>query len=569
MKRFTVGFIFALVLLSIQAYADVWKGVFKCLDKKDYQKAHMLLEKEVKKDPNNVPAQYLYAVIYASEEYGQFDPEKAYEHSQKALLYYDSFPLKKLNGFIRQAPLDNALYEDEAGEFSKVVIERFHTNIDSLCLALTIEQNSVEALEEYITRHSESPYLSKAYTLRDQLAYEQVVKVNTWQAYKKYIEKYPDAWLAAEAETKYNQLFFEDNTTPGTWETYQNFAEQHPQSPYAGWAKVLSEKKHYEEWVRSGRAIAYLSYCEKFPYRTWADEAGFLYYTALYDSLVNETDYNSYKAYAERYPDSPLAASARERWEQLHYEQYTASGTAQSLKNYYLQFPNHAFASQAREAYLETLYGELVGDSPHLQGCQKFLSLCEDKTSPYYAHTERLVFELSTSPYNALSYQQYIRQHPNSPYVTEAQQKLKDIKNLINKNKEKAIQETLLHKMRAYSRFGLAKLNSYEDCEISKHLTKAYQEHEQRSFATGKGNDFSIIRFIAAGCDAGYVSMIHRTGQLKGKYQIRKGGELFFQMDNGASQLAKLNEDGTISLVGEEGLNIQFMPFDHASLSSR
>jgi hypothetical protein len=569
MKRVKVGVIIALLLLNFQAYADAWKAVFKCLDKKDYQKAHTLLEKEVKKDPNNVAAHYVYAIIYSSEEYDQFDPEKAYHFSQQALAHFDQYPTRKLNGFIRQAPLDNPLYEDESGEFSKVVVERLSTTVDSLCLAYSVEKKDLNALEDYIAKHKESPYLSKAYLLRDQLAYEQASKTNTWQAFKKYTEQYPDAWLAADAEVKYNELFFEDMTKAKTWETYQSFAEQYPKSPYAAWSKIVAEKKHYEEWVRSGNVISYLSYCEKFPYRTWADEAHYTYHAALYDSLVRDSQHESYRAYAESYPASPLAALAMERWEKMQFKHYTATGTSQSYKNFYQQFPESIYAAQAREFYKEALFAELVGDEPQLQGCQKFLALCDDKNSSYYAYAERLVFELSTSPYNALSYQQFIRQYPGSPYVAEARKKLKDINALITRNKEKAIQETLQHKMRAYSRFGLAKLNSYEECEISAHLTKAYQEHEQRSFATGKGNDFSIIRFMASGCEAGTISMIYKSGQLKGKYEIKQEGELLIQMENGAFNQARLNNDGTISLKNEETGEVMFMPFDHASLSSR
>ena len=212
--------------------ADKTKQAIKAYEKEDYEKVEDILFKSMEKDSLNPATEFVWALLYSTENYPGFYIDSAH--------YYIELACEHI-----QIPNEDHLDELEDADLYEYDLKNRKLAIDSMAFAVATSKNDIAGYEHFISLYSNAADYEQAITIRNQLVFAEVEKEHTWQAYQGFIENYPNATQIEKAKIQYDKLIFESRTSSGQLNDLEKFLVDEPNTPY----RHSIEKKIFESYV--------------------------------------------------------------------------------------------------------------------------------------------------------------------------------------------------------------------------------------------------------------------------------------------------------------------------------
>lgn len=274
--------------LASTANADRSKKALKSLEEGSYSEALEDLEKSVEKDSINTSAYYVYALLYSTSEFSEYDVDTAHHFVLRSLKDHERSDEKQLKELEK---LERGLND----------IALLKVKIDSLGFEEALSAHTIERYEHFMELYPSANQFETAVNKRNALVYANVTQVHTWQAYQQFFEDYPDALEVSDARALYEQLLFEEKTTGNTLAAFTQFLKEFPSTPY----RKKAELRILQIMAADNSATGLTSFLEVFPQSDWNRQA----VNRLYQ--LNKSSANaSFLKYFDPYEDS-LARSSR------------------------------------------------------------------------------------------------------------------------------------------------------------------------------------------------------------------------------------------------------------------
>jgi outer membrane protein assembly factor BamD (BamD/ComL family) len=214
-----------LFIFSTQSPADGRKAL-KQLEKKEFDKVVITLDKDLEKDSINAEAKYIYSLLYMDELFEGKNIDTAYQYI-----------LNSREDFNTQD--EKARVKLERLGINENSIKTQKTRIEHAAFRRSQYENTIASYEDFLARFPESDKIEEAENLRNALAFENAKSVNTFISYQNFMEMYPEAREVEEARRMFDKLLYEEKTSDGTLESYEEFIRYFPSSPYVNDAKEM------------------------------------------------------------------------------------------------------------------------------------------------------------------------------------------------------------------------------------------------------------------------------------------------------------------------------------------
>ncbi len=242
--------------IPFSTQADRVTRAYKSLVKDKPQKAKELLDKELKKNPENAGAKYVYSLYFLHPGNEAVHLDSAYKY---VLAAGENFANTKKSTLKQWNKLGiNA--EAVAGK---------KLQIDSLAFAQAAENNTVTAYQYFLDNYPTATQYTMAVESRNELAFSQAQAAHTHQSYKQFLDTYPDARQSQEAKKLYDMLLFESQTKGGDIRAYERFIAAYPKSPY----RKRAEQIIFEMYTAPHTLKTYHDFVKKYPSSSFSDRA--------------------------------------------------------------------------------------------------------------------------------------------------------------------------------------------------------------------------------------------------------------------------------------------------------
>ncbi len=282
----------AVPLFQEAAYAQFFrhhdlKAGLKLLEKQEFDKLHKKLEKELKKTPNQVVANYLYGLFYFDSLNPRFQIDSAYRFSVKAIMCQLSL-----------SPEEAKKLSEREG-ITAEMLTRQKQQIEAFAFEETLKLASEKSFQLFIDRFSSAIQVSDAQFKRDSIGFETASAENTYQSYDRFLKKYPNAPQKDVALDRYHRLLYLQKTKYQSVESFADFIRDHPESPF----RYEAEKQLFYNYTYDNHLKTYENFVRKFPDNTFA------YMAWEWIWHLN----NQKETFLQKYPEFPKPAEVAEK----------------------------------------------------------------------------------------------------------------------------------------------------------------------------------------------------------------------------------------------------------------
>lgn len=315
------------------ATADRSKKALKSLEEGAYYDALEDLEKTVEKDSISTSAYYVYALLYSTSDFPEYEVDTAHYFILKSLKDYERSDEKQLKELEK---LEKGLSD----------IESLKKKIDSLAYEEALAAHTIDQYEHFMGLYPNAAQFESAVDRRNALVYANVLQENTWQAYEQFFKKYPEAKEVADARARYEQLLFEAKTNGNTLTAYQKFLIDFPATPY----RTKAERRIMEIMAADNSTAGLTGFIDQYPKSVWNREAA----NRLYQNIKNLSS-SAFDSYLKPYEDSLRQSSRLDSIPLLTIYENEAYG----FINYSGQ---EVYPPSYQEVYEDYLCGEIRSD---------------------------------------------------------------------------------------------------------------------------------------------------------------------------------------------------------------
>ncbi len=191
------------------------------IKKGSWAAARKILDKSLKKDSLNMEALYVYAQLFLTPRYHQFNADSANVSLKKTRrLYQQCEPRTKER--LKRFPLDSS------------ILYQLKTKIDSAAFEKSKQENNEAGYQHFIKWYADAPQIKLAIELRDEAGFVLALKQNSHLAFREFLNKYPNGHRGAEARERFDKQLFQYSTKSKTLLEYRAFVSQNPTSPFVG-----------------------------------------------------------------------------------------------------------------------------------------------------------------------------------------------------------------------------------------------------------------------------------------------------------------------------------------------
>ena len=226
-------------------------------------------------------------ILYNSPEYKAFDPEKAYEIFNRALL-----PNSKERTLIRfldkkENSLDSIRVQIERNLYNlacQTNSEESYAHFIGLCpqsrwaeeaagrqeeiaYRQAIEKGTIEGYNHFLAHYATSPHVVEITQLADKTTFAQLD--NTIEAYKQFIELYPQSALIEEAHNRIYRLAYAEARKAHTREAYVQLLADYPDHPMKEEAQSAIESFDYLSLTQQPTQYGYDKFLRDYPNSTY------------------------------------------------------------------------------------------------------------------------------------------------------------------------------------------------------------------------------------------------------------------------------------------------------------
>jgi hypothetical protein len=265
---------------------------FEALSVYNYFKAKELFYKSLKAD--SAAAAYGLSVIYSRSDNPFTDLDSAHQFVNIAERNWPLLDEKKVEKY------------SELGVDS-IAVGKQATRIDSLIFHLIEASPEIAVWENYIEKHDDPTFSSRAISKRNALAFNRAKEMDSSSAYQQFLKTYPDAAQAAEANKLFNLRKYEEMTTSGKVSSFTQFIDSFPESPYVAQA----EQNVYAISTRSGKVEDLEQFVKSYPDNPFVEEA----WRKIYALEVKEITAQSIAEFTLSYPGYPYMDELKQEFD--------------------------------------------------------------------------------------------------------------------------------------------------------------------------------------------------------------------------------------------------------------
>ncbi len=212
--RYLTWAILALLLMSNKS-----RQALKALEEGDFDKAIEYLEKSIEKDSLNPNIAYVYAVLYSTDSFPEYDLDRSHVYILAAIQMLDLMT-------------DDHQKEMERAELTTETFHDEKRKIDSLAWVRAKSQNQIGGYQFFLESYGDSKYIEAAIGARHVLEFEITEKKDTWQAYQLFMKDFPDAVQVPIAKERFDRLIYEFKTQSNQLGDLEDFLIEYPTTPY-------------------------------------------------------------------------------------------------------------------------------------------------------------------------------------------------------------------------------------------------------------------------------------------------------------------------------------------------
>ncbi|MFY0624726.1 MAG: WG repeat-containing protein [Reichenbachiella sp.] len=199
--------------------ANKSRQALKALKEGEYDKVIEYLEKSVERDSLNPNTEYVYALLFLTDSFPDYNVVKSRQH-----ILLGIHLLKDMNEeHEKEMEKSEILKEDFFEVLRKTALLAFE-NAKS--------ENTISSIESYMVLFSDAEQYDEALEIRNELVFNQVEEIDTWQEYQKFITMYPNAKQVAVAQERFEKLVYSDKTKSGIKEDLELFLKKYPGTPF-------------------------------------------------------------------------------------------------------------------------------------------------------------------------------------------------------------------------------------------------------------------------------------------------------------------------------------------------
>ncbi len=269
-KIFSLFIIFTFCTINT-LYGINLKKVLRAIDKGDVEKAMGWIIEELKEENNNPGLYLIYARISAEDSLSYYNLDSARVLINVAISQYDTANAEILKD-LSKVDFDSTTFYSEFYSIKEKIFQR------------TLENNSIESYNQFMTYYPGSVEVETAILKRDSIAFSNAQKINSWEAYKNFLRDYPGSRYFDEANRIYQKLLYEDKTASNAVSDLENFIEQFPDSPY----RDVTISRLVEQKLTTADSKIFRSFINKYQYsKEIFRVADALYYLDKSDYLKN------------------------------------------------------------------------------------------------------------------------------------------------------------------------------------------------------------------------------------------------------------------------------------------
>ncbi len=271
-----LGFVTMLFSSSSAINADGGRAL-KILEKGEYDKLILYLDRSIEKDSINPGARYVYSRLYLDSGFHRFNIDTSY--------------------FYINAAIEDFEYVDErdAGKLDKdgindstMLVQKQKVEMTSFIRAK--REHTIDSYDYFIDHFSSAGELDSAIYYRNELAYQFAREINTYESFREFMRTYPEAIQITEATQNYERLLFQTMTKDGELETYIRFLRNNPQTPY----RTNTEKSILELVAADNQPENYEWFIKEYPKSKIAGFAKNLLYHRYKDEFSGREALNRY-----------------------------------------------------------------------------------------------------------------------------------------------------------------------------------------------------------------------------------------------------------------------------------
>lgn len=435
-----IGFILFL-LCSTSLSGQINKGR-KLLKTDNYEAALEAFENDIEKAANKPISLYEIAHIYYNEKYSNYNLDKAYLFTNRALREFEALPsstkrkvqkkgvnlpeLKKLQQNIIRKALQYSQKENTVKEFQHFI--DYYTAANQQQLEKIYQQRNRLVVEEAKRSHTFAQYKQVWETYKknmvrynpkeikqiEHLLLESFVSEQGWAMYPRFEELYPDNVYVLSKDAAYDYLKIRRSNN---LKVFQEFMEGYPKSPFTKFAK-----DHIMALTMAGKNLGdYDAFVRAYPDYENINEL----WTRFYDLYAPSKKSADILAFAEAYPSFPFPeqlkqdlVDAQMKLEEPLFIQIMDKKEIEFALNFVQQFPNSSYISKMEPAFYEALQKK-----PLLRGSRYFITRFPNST--YYDTVLEMYYKEYVKDGELGTLNQFMMEHPEYKNLAQQEQDLK------------------------------------------------------------------------------------------------------------------------------------------------
>ena len=215
-----IAHLFFFITFLVFAYPDInIRKINRALEKQDYQKVKMLIQKSYEKDPKNPGINYYEAVMFNSSNYLHCNLDSARLAIDESLKNYQSIDEKNEIKLSKYGITKNTIID-----LMIIIKEQLYDEL--------IKNYTVKNIEEFRKKYPNSEYENKLIYKRDSIVFGNIKLSNSIEKYKYFINEYHSSVFVQEAKILLDQLRYEALTKETSIASYYHFLEEYPNTRY-------------------------------------------------------------------------------------------------------------------------------------------------------------------------------------------------------------------------------------------------------------------------------------------------------------------------------------------------
>jgi Flp pilus assembly protein TadD len=306
------------------------------------------------------------------------------------------------------------------------------TNEEHRCFIVSykaIESNqTVDDVEDYLTRFENSPLLNDATRLRDKLRLDEANKTHTIEAYEQYKKTYTTEEFTRIAQDSIHSIAFYNAVTSNSIDGYKSFLKLYPKAQQFNAATGKLVDLEWKQAQQTATIEGYKVFLRNYPGSSYGESATKAIEELEWAGSLTANSISGYKNYLELYPKGTYVNDANNRLDNLYWAYMEEKQTIESIRQFIQERPNSSRLPEAKSKLEDAIWAK-AENSKAEEDLRAYLT---EYTAGKYSHQasdalDAAVWQRTVSQPSAESLSAYIAEFKSGKSRSEAEMMLEEI----------------------------------------------------------------------------------------------------------------------------------------------